>query len=293
MVYSQHPLSAAFPSMDQGDFMSLIDDIRKHGQRDIATLYDGMIIDGWHRYLACEELGIPCRLEEFSGEDAIAFVRSKNQHRRHYQKSQQAAIEVSLTEWAASHRPNKGEAASPLSTNKEMAARAGTTTRTIQHAKRAHEAGLGDAVRDGKISAEQASVLAKESPELAKKVGLGEVSLPQAVEQITGKRPGKKTISPAIPENVDCAADEYELQEAQDVIKELVEENNALKDRLAIEQMDASEEGKLEAATIISGLREQVRQMTLEIEAITKSRNAYQLENSQLKKQLVRLQKAK
>lgn len=192
MKYTQHPLSAAFPSMDKGDYSALVADIRQHGQRDMATIYDGMVIDGWHRYSACEELEIPCRFEEFTGVDAVAFVRSKNQHRRHYQKSQQAAIEVSLTAWACSHRPNKGEAASPFSTNKEMAQRAGTTERTIQHAKRAHESGLGDMVRDGKISAEKAADLAKSSPELAKQVAHGEISLPKAIKSITPQKPGSE-----------------------------------------------------------------------------------------------------
>ena len=305
MNYSQHPLSAAFPSMSDDDFRGLVEDIRAHGQRDVATLADGMIIDGWHRYQACMQLGIPCRLEEFSGDDAVAFVRSKNQHRRHYMKSQQAAIEVSLSVWAESHRPNKvapgaalssGGKVAPgaaFSTNKEMADRAGTGERTIRQAKRAHEAGLGDFVRDGKLSAKQAAEIANASPNLAKQVAHGEISLPAAIKQVSGK-PEKKTFAPELPPEVaDCSPDEYELQEAQDVIKELVDENNTLKDRLAVENMDASEEGKLDAATIISELREQVRKMTLELEAITKSRNAYQIENGELRKQLKRMQKAK
>jgi hypothetical protein len=37
-----------------------------------------------------------------------------------------------------------------------MAEAAGVDERTIQQAKRAHEAGLGDAARDGKVSAKRA-----------------------------------------------------------------------------------------------------------------------------------------
>lgn len=229
-TYSQHPLSAAFPAMSEDDFRALVADIRQHGQRDPASLYDGMVVDGWHRYMACEELGIPCRFEAFSGVDAVAFVRSKNQHRRHYQKSQQAAIEVSLTTWAEAHRPKKGEAASPFSTNKEMATRAGTTERTIQHAKRAHEAGLGDAVRDGKLSAERAAVIAKADPELAKQVAHGEISLPQAVKQITPPKPAPE------PEPEDFGPDADELAslaalEAED--RALIDKLMAADDKLA------------------------------------------------------------
>lgn len=232
MKFTQHPLSEAFPSMPEQDFRALVDDMRQHGQRDPVSLYDGMVVDGWHRYKACEELGIPCRFEDFSGGDPVAFVRSKNQHRRHYQKSQQAAIEVALSVWAESHRPRKGEAASPFSTNRDMAARAGTTERTIQHAKRAHEAGLGGAVRDGKVSAEAAARISSADPELAKQVARGEVSLPAAVEQITGHRPGSKR-PPDPPEDV--GPDESEIDQAlaeekanQEFLQKLLESDDKL-----------------------------------------------------------------
>lgn len=237
-MYSQHPLSAAFPSMTDDDFGALVEDIRQHGQRDPATLCDGMVIDGWHRYQACEELGIPCRFEEFNGVDAVAFVRSKNQYRRHYQKSQQAAIEVALTAWADSHRPKKGEAASPFSTNKEMAERAGTADRTIQHAKRAHEAGLGEAVRDGKISAERAAELAKTDPELAKKVGLGEISLPAALKQISHPKPAPESAPPDPRKNSRDRSDDIERLEEENA--KLREEVIALEEQLSA-AMDAAE----------------------------------------------------
>ena len=279
MNYSQHPLSAAFPAMDSETFRALVEDIRSHGQRDTATLCDGMVIDGWHRYKACQELSIPCRFEEFSGLDAVAFVRSKNQHRRHYQRSQQAAIEVSLTAWAESHRPRKGEAASPFSTNKEMADRAGTTERTIQHAKRAHEAGLGDAVRDGKVSAARAAELARANPDLAKKVAHGEVSLSAAVAQVEGKKskPGPT------PEPEDPPEPEYTpLDEAMDTIKDL-------QDALALANAgDISEADRSQAADLIARLREEVRILTIKLAAVTASRDHFQIENGELKKQITR-----
>lgn len=232
MNYTQHPLSAAFPAMPQDDFRALVEDMRQHGQRDPATLYDGMVVDGWHRYRACDELGIPCRFEEFSGDDAVAFVRSKNQHRRHYQKSQQAAIEVALSTWAEAHRPKKGAPGAPFSTREEMARRAGTGERTIVHAKRAHEAGLGEVVRDGLLSAKVAAKMAAEAPELAKQVARGEVSLPAAVEQITGHRPGSKR-PPDPPEDV--GPDESEIDQAlaeekanQEFLQKLLESDDKL-----------------------------------------------------------------
>ncbi len=283
MNYSQHPLSAAFPAMGSETFLALVEDVRSHGQRDTATLCDGMVIDGWHRYKACQELSIPCRFEEFSGLDAVAFVRSKNQHRRHYQKSQQAAIEVSLTAWAEAHRPRKGEAASPFSTNKEMADRAGTTERTIQHAKRAHEAGLGEAVRDGKVSAERAAELAKADPALAKQVAHGEVSLSAAVAKVEGKPAKQKpeAIEPAEPQEPPPPV-YTPLDEAMDTVREL-------QDALALANSGhLRDEDKAQAADLIARLREENRILTLKLRSVTASRDQYQNENGELKRQITR-----
>src|SRR5574343_1512722 len=114
MSYKQHPLSSAFPAMAEDDFRALVDDIKKHGQRDPVALYEGFVIDGWHRYRACLEVGRACRFYNPEINDAVAFVRSKNQHRRHYMKSQQAAIEVALATWAEAHRPKRVKRLHPL-----------------------------------------------------------------------------------------------------------------------------------------------------------------------------------
>jgi septal ring factor EnvC (AmiA/AmiB activator) len=55
--------------------------------------------------------------------------------------------------------------------------------------------------------------------------------------------------------------------------------------------MDVSEEGKFEAAQIIEALRTQVKHLEDELLAVKASRNTYQSENAQLKKQLARLQR--
>lgn len=284
MNYSQHPLSAAFPAMGSETFLALVEDVRSHGQRDTATLCDGMVIDGWHRYKACQELSIPCRFEEFSGLDAVAFVRSKNQHRRHYQKSQQAAIEVSLTAWAEAHRPRKGEAASPFSTNKEMADRAGTTERTIQHAKRAHEAGLGEAVRDGKVSAERAAELAKADPALAKQVAHGEVSLPEAVAKVEGKqaKPSKPKPKPK-PKVI-----------TEDRAAEILAENESLREanaELAKNAAEAASENDsmgaiFDADDKLAAATKEITKLRAQIRTLTERNNGLMGENSELKRLL-------
>ena len=46
----QHPLSAAFPPMTDSAFADFRADIAANGLRDPITLYNGEVLDGWHRY---------------------------------------------------------------------------------------------------------------------------------------------------------------------------------------------------------------------------------------------------
>lgn len=217
MKYKQHPLSAAYPSMPEADFAALVADIRAHGQHDAVTLFEGMVLDGWHRCRACEEIGIPCRTDEFAGGDPAAFVISKNTHRRQLTESQRAAAVVAIRQW---HRSGRGDTCHPSATVAQMAAEAHVDPRTIQRAKRAHEAGLGEAVRDGLISANKAAEVAMADPELAKRVAHGEVSLPRAVKEID-PRPKRRF------ESKPAARDELE-----DAVQALTEENSHLLDEI-------------------------------------------------------------
>lgn len=160
--YQRHPLSAAFPDMSGADVDALAGDIEKHGQAAPGVILDGMILDGWHRYLACIRADVSFTAFDYDGDDPVAFVFSKNLHRRHLTSAQRAACVVAAMEWRpSSAKSGRVAAAATLKTNGEMAKLAEVSERTIVHAKRAHEAGIGNAVRDGKVSAERAATIAK------------------------------------------------------------------------------------------------------------------------------------
>lgn len=78
---------------------------------------------------------------------------------------------------------------------------------------------------------------------------------------------------------------------AKELIDTLTAENAALNDRLAVEAMDASEEEKLLAQQTITELRERVRVLEIELEAVKRSRDTYQNENGSMKKHIAMLQK--
>jgi uncharacterized ParB-like nuclease family protein len=85
---------------------------------------------------------------------------------------------------------------------------------------------------------------------------------------------------PPVPE-----ANEDALTEAQHTITELAAENEQLQDRLAVEAMDASEAEKTQASETIRELRALVKTLEAENAALKVSRDTYQREASELKRQ--------
>lgn len=162
MKLTQHPLSAAFPSMSEADFLALKDDIDDKGQREPIIIFEDMVLDGWHRYRACTEIGLtPTKFNFPEGEDPVAFVLSHNLHRRHLTGSQRAAAVVACANWAPSGKPANRTPSVHLATNKEMAKSANVSPSTIKDAKAAHTAGLSDAVKDGAVTAKEAANIAR------------------------------------------------------------------------------------------------------------------------------------
>jgi FtsZ-binding cell division protein ZapB len=71
-----------------------------------------------------------------------------------------------------------------------------------------------------------------------------------------------------------------------DMVAELVAENERVNDRLAVAAMEGTEEEKAMAADTIESLREEIRILKIELVAVKQSRDQYQSENGQMKKQM-------
>ena len=74
--------------------------------------------------------------------------------------------------------------------------------------------------------------------------------------------------------------------EHDEMVAELVAENERVNDRLAVAAMDGTEEEKAMAADTIESLREELRVLKIELAAVKQSRDQYQSENGQMKKQI-------
>lgn len=88
-----HPAAMLFPPMQGTDFGALVEDIDTNGLREPIVLYEELVLDGRNRLRACEIAGVPPRFVEWDGIGSpLAFVVSRNLHRRHLNESQRAVI---------------------------------------------------------------------------------------------------------------------------------------------------------------------------------------------------------
>lgn len=93
-----HPLAVdLFPSMTDDEFRALIDDIRAHGQREPITIHEGAVLDGVHRLMAVEQLGIEPLTKEWDGVGSVVeFMVSANLRRRHLDEGQRAMVAAKI-----------------------------------------------------------------------------------------------------------------------------------------------------------------------------------------------------
>jgi hypothetical protein len=91
--YAYHPACLLFPKLGKDELQELADDIRENGLRHPIVLYQGKILDGRNRLLACEIAGVEPRFVEWDGKGSpVEWVVSENLVRRHLTSSQCAVI---------------------------------------------------------------------------------------------------------------------------------------------------------------------------------------------------------
>lgn len=113
----------------------------------------------------------------------------------------------------------------------------------------------------------------------------------QVESDSTQATPAPPTVAPApkaAPE-APPAPENHELEEAVSTINELAAENDQLRDRVAVAAMSGTDEERAMAAETIAELREQIKTLEAELDAVRTSRDSFQRQNAELMKQ-VRLQ---
>ena len=101
-----HDIANWFPVLDDASLRELADDIKAHGLRLPIAIYEGKVLDGRNRYLACQRVNVDPVTEDVNPEDPVAYVLSRNLHRRHLDSSQRAMIAAKV----ASHLESQAKA---------------------------------------------------------------------------------------------------------------------------------------------------------------------------------------
>jgi hypothetical protein len=95
-TYQFHDLANVFPMLAGNDAKALARDIFERGLHEPITLHEGKILDGRNRYNACLDAGVEPRFTPYKGNNAVAFVVSRNLTRRHLGEGQRAMIAKKL-----------------------------------------------------------------------------------------------------------------------------------------------------------------------------------------------------
>lgn len=154
----RHPLSAAFPDMSADEFDALKHSLNRFGQHLPILLLDGKVLDGWHRYCACQELEREPWLEDCDMRGSPSeVVASLNLDRRHLTPSQRAMVAAALSDrHAADAKERQREAGKrskhetarvagrlpPRGGKRSEATAAGTLAETVKVSARTQERAL-------------------------------------------------------------------------------------------------------------------------------------------------------
>jgi hypothetical protein len=91
-----HPFANLFPMVTREHLEELAQDINDLGLLDPIVLYEGQILDGRCRYLACQIASVEPEFQDYVGDDPLGFVVCRNLHRRHLTESQRAIVAARL-----------------------------------------------------------------------------------------------------------------------------------------------------------------------------------------------------
>jgi len=226
--------------------------------RPAVVYYDGReyyLSDGFHRYFANKKIGSPgmdCEVRQGSLRDAQFYaVEANNEH--------------GMPPTAADRRMNVIRLLNDFEwetmTQTQIAKKCGCTQQAVSKIK-------------------QELFAPKPVPQVS-----NDKKDSKPAEDSKPAKESKKT--DAVKATSDADAELIEQNELLiDAVVTLETENHNLTDRLAVTAMEATPEEKSLAQSTITELRANIRLLELDLKSITHSRNTYQSENAQLKKQI-------
>jgi predicted oxidoreductase (fatty acid repression mutant protein) len=257
-MLERHPLSAAFPDLNDEEFQALKESIKNNGQREKIVTFEGKILDGWHRHKACIELGIDPKFGVFTG-NVIDFVLDKNLLRRHLTPSQRAMALATCNAWRG------------IGSN--------------QHDQLSHQYDTSLSVRElakkakvSKVTAQRAKVISvRGNKELQQRVRDGSLSLGKAIHKLEPKGTSNKKQKPFVK-----SVGQREYEELQRLHKKLEDEFQEMADNYQVLAEDAQ-------ALYALKDREEfnlIKQLQFSVNNLTEARDRWQREAAEKHKQI-------
>lgn len=262
-----HPYSEIFPLIEGLEFDALVEDIKAHGLREKIWVYEGKILDGRNRFLACQKAKIRPLYRKYAGKDALSFVVSLNVQRRHLTEAQRAMAAARIATLKLGANQHEG-ASRDAPSQSEAAERMDVSRSSVQRARKIIELGskaLQNAVESGEVPLKKAAAV---------------VELPKS-EQLAAA-----TKKPEPKEDVDDARWMPEDDE---------------EDRLAAieREQEASLQKWLDADDKLAAANAEIKRLAAEVAVLKISRDGYQNRCGEqariiknLRNKLVKLEKA-
>lgn len=230
----------------------------------ITVFFDGSsywLASGFHRLFAKKQLGsavIEATVIDGTIEDATLFALGDNKHGLNMNaEDYRRSIEIMLkhpkwSEWS----------------NVQIAKHIGVSAMTVGRVKKERNIKPPESVTYVDKHGNEAKM---------KTSNLGRKPEPKVEEETNDE----KDYDPA----------EEKMRELMDTITHLADENTVLRDKIALGQWDASEIEKIDAEEVIANLREQVRILEIDNQALRESRDMFQNRNAELIKTVNSLKK--
>ena len=162
-----HPLANMFPMLSDDEQRELTADIKKNGQLEPIWLYEGNVLDGRNRYKSCKELGNTPIIKEYTGNDPLAFVLSKNLHRRHLTTGQRSMVAAKIEQFQHGGSRKNQDANLHLD-RKQVAKSLNVSPRSVANASKVRTKAVpevAEAVEAGKLPVSVAAKLSDAPPE--------------------------------------------------------------------------------------------------------------------------------
>jgi hypothetical protein len=185
MKYEKHELAALFPAMTPEERRELRESIKGTYQIEPIITFEKKILEGWHRYQACIELGITPRFQDFqslgysgNGIHPADYVWAMNATRRHLPKETMATLKVKYEAYRSKEYPTYRGAIRELG-DKERAERAGKEEQVVKAVVNEKNFRQGGGTRLSRNIRKLG--IGKTTTQMAKEIGVSEVTVRQAV----------------------------------------------------------------------------------------------------------------